>query len=105
MTLLQTFPFTFNKDEIAGSERFPDMANGGYAFQFVLDNRTYSVGLSWNLYTKCPYVTVYDSDNQPLNNALVLSEQIGENGNYLYFLDGYGLYWTPQGGFSLYALL
>jgi hypothetical protein len=105
MTLIDSFNFTFNKDETENALRFPDLATSSYVFSFTATD-IYIVTVSWNVYTNSPVVSVRTQDNVDVNVCMPLSPRVNTtNPNFLNSVDlsGYYLFWEPVlSAFTLY---
>jgi len=97
------YPFRFNNNETDPSLRFPDLAGRAFTFNFTANNLTYTVRVSYNLFTSNGQVSVYDQSQNPIIvNTPLIETFDGLHPNFLWdrVFAGYYLVYDPgQAGF------
>ena len=97
------YPFTYNESETKPELRFPNLAGRAFSFNIVANNLSYTVRVSYNIFTNNAQVSVFDTaQNAIILNTPLIAATSGTQPNFLWsnLFSGYYLIWAPdQGGF------
>lgn len=103
------YPFRYNNNETSPALRFPDLAGRAFTFNIFANNLTYTVRVSYNVFTNNGQVSVFDQSQNPIIvNTPLIETFNGTQPNFLWNTNvfaGYYLVYDPgQAGFVFGAI-